>query len=277
VRSSSQISRWVTTFGLTLLAVAAVYPIFFMVTGSVKGSAEFLDHPVGLPRNWFNLENFAALGNRFNVLRILANTASYAVSALVLTLVLALPTSYALAKLRFRGRQVVFGLVVASMGIPIIAILVPDYLFFVKLGFSDSPVSVIGMWVVRALPGSIFLITALLRSLPDELIEAAKVDGATYPRIMARIVLPLSMPGIVTASIFDVTSWWNDLLVPLVFLQSDDKQTITGSIASLGQRLAGADYPLSIAALLVSSAAPMLLYVFLQGYIRRGLVMGAVQ
>jgi ABC-type glycerol-3-phosphate transport system permease component len=85
------------------------------------------------------------------------------------------------------------------------------------------------------------------------------------------------MPGIITASIFDLTSWWNDLLVPLVFIQSDEKQTITGSIASLGQRLAGADYPLSIAALLVSSAAPMLLYVFLQSYIRRGLVMGSVQ
>jgi raffinose/stachyose/melibiose transport system permease protein len=277
VRSSSQIGRWVATLGLTLLAVAAVYPIFFMITGSLKGSLEFLDHPVGLPRNWLNLENFAALGNRFNVFRILGNTASYALCALAVTLVLAMPASYALAKLRFPGRQVVLGLVVASMGIPIIAILVPDYLVFVNLGFSDSPVSVIGMWVVRALPGSIFLITALLRALPDELIEAAKVDGAPYPRIMASIVLPLSVPGIITASIFDLTSWWNDLLVPLVFIQSDEKQTITGSIASLGQRLAGADYPLSIAALLVSSAAPMLLYVFLQSYIRRGLVMGSVQ
>jgi raffinose/stachyose/melibiose transport system permease protein len=277
VRSSSSAGRWVATLGLSVLALAAVYPIFFMITGSVKGSLEFLDHPVALPENWLNVENFVALGNRFNVLRILANTASYAAGALVVTLVLALPASYALAKLRFAGRQVVFALMVASMGIPIIAILVPNYLFFVKLGLSDSPLSVMGMWVVRALPGSIFLITALLRALPDELIEAAKVDGANYPRIMTRIVLPLSVPGLVTASIFDVTSWWNDLLVPLVFIQSDDKQTITGSIASLGQRLAGADYPLSIAALLVSSAAPMLLYVFLQSYIRRGLVMGAIQ
>jgi raffinose/stachyose/melibiose transport system permease protein len=277
VKTSTQIGRWIAALGLALLAVAALYPIFFMVTGSVKGSLEFLDHPIGLPRNWLNLENFVALGNRFNVLRILGNTASYAGCALLVTLALALPASYALAKLHFRGRQVVFALVVASMGIPIIAILVPDYLFFVRVGFSDSPVSVVGMWVVRALPGSIFLISALLRALPDELIEAAKIDGASYPRIMLSIVLPLSVPGIVTASIFNVTGWWNDLLVPLVFLQSDEKQTITGSIASLGQRLAGADYPLSIAALLVSSAAPMLLYVFLQSYIRRGLVMGSIK
>jgi raffinose/stachyose/melibiose transport system permease protein len=277
VKTSTRIGRWIAAFGLALLAVAAVYPIFFMITGSVKGSLEFLDDPIGLPEHWLNLENFVALANRFNVLRILFNTAFYAACALVITLVLALPASYALAKVNFRGRQAAFALVVASMGIPIVAILVPDYLFFVRVGFSDSPVSVIGMWVVRGLPGTIFLITALLRALPDELIEAAKIDGASYLRMMLSVIVPLSVPGIVTASIFNVTGWWNDLLVPLVFLQTDEKQTITGSIATLGQRLAGADYPLSIAALLVSSAAPMLLYVFLQSYIRRGLVMGSVK
>lgn len=269
--------RWAATAGLTVLALFAVYPLYFMVSSSVKTSLEFLESPIGLPQNWLNLENFVALDNRFNILRILGNTASYAACALVVTLAVALPASYALAKITFPGRRLVFGLVVASMGIPGIAVLIPNYLFFVNLGFFDSPVSVVGMWTARALPGSIFLITALLRTLPDELIEAARMDGATYPRIMASIVLPLSVPGIVTASIFNVTGWWNDLLTPLVFLQSDEKQTITGSIATLGQRLAGSDYPLSIAALVASSAAPILLYVFLQNYIRRGLVMGSVK
>ncbi|WP_020577879.1 carbohydrate ABC transporter permease [Actinopolymorpha alba] len=275
--AAKRIGRGLTTIALSLVALAAVYPILFMATGSLKRSLEFMDDPIGLPRNWLNFENFIALGNRFDVVRILANTAGYAACALVVTLVLAVPASYALAKLRFAGSQVILGLVVASMGIPIIAILVPNYLFFVGLGFGDSPVSVIGMWVARALPGSIFLITAVIRVLPDELIEAAKVDGATYRRVMLDIVVPLSVPGFVTASIFNLTGWWNDLLVPLVFLHSDEKQTLTASIASLGQRLAGADYPLSMAALLVSSAAPMLLYVVLQSYVRRGLVMGSVK
>jgi ABC-type glycerol-3-phosphate transport system permease component len=272
-----RVGRGVATLVLGLLAVAAVYPLFFMIITSVKGSTEFLDDPIGLPRNWANLENLVALNNRFDVLRILANTALYAASALVLTLTLAVPAGYALAKLRFRGRQVIYALVVGSMGIPMIAILVPGYLFFVSLELSDSPASVVCMWVARALPGSIFLITAIIRALPDELIESAKVDGARYPQIMIGIVVPLAVPGIVTASVFNLTGWWNDLLVPLVFLQSGEKQTITGSIATLGQRLAGADYPLSIAALLLSSTAPIILYVILQGYIRRGLVMGSVK
>ncbi len=272
-----RLGRTVATVLLSLLAVAAVYPLFFMIITSVKGSTEFLDDPIGLPQNWANLENFTALNNRFDVLRILGNTALYAVVALVITLVLAVPASYALAKLRFYGHQVVYALVVGSMGIPMIAILVPNYLFFVGLGLSDSPLSVIGMWVARSLPGSIFLITAIMRALPDELIESAKVDGARYPQLMRRIVVPLAVPGIVTASVFNLTGWWNDLLVPLVFLQSGEKQTITGSIATLGQRLAGSDYPLSIAALLLSSLAPIILYVILQGYIRRGLVMGSIK
>ncbi len=271
------LARWGATLLLTVLAIAAIYPLFFMITGSLKHSIEFDTNPLALPTDWTNFENFVALGNRFNVFRLLGNTALYASISLALCLLIAIPASYALAKLRFPGSRIVFGVIVASMGIPIIAILVPDYLLFVSLGFADSPVGVIGMWTVRSLPGSIFLITALLRSLPDELIEAAKVDGASYLRTMISIILPLSVPGIVTASIFNITGWWNDLLVPLVFLQSEEKQTITGSVATIGQRLAATDYPLTIAALLVSSAAPVLLYMFLQSYIRRGLVMGSVK
>ncbi|WP_152365952.1 carbohydrate ABC transporter permease [Microlunatus speluncae] len=274
---ADRIGRAAATLVLSLLAVTAVYPLFFMIITSVKGSTEFLDDPIALPRNWANVENFTALNNRFDVVRILGNTVVYAAAALVITLALAVPASYALAKLRFRGQQVVYALVVGSMGIPMIAILVPNYLFFVGLELSDSPISVIGMWVARSLPGSIFLITAIMRALPDELIESAKLDGARYPQLMRRIVVPLAVPGIVTASVFNLTGWWNDLLVPLVFLQSGEKQTITGSIATLGQRLAGSDYPLSVAALLLSSLAPIILYVILQGYIRRGLVMGSIK
>jgi ABC-type glycerol-3-phosphate transport system permease component len=274
---TAKLARWGATAILAVLAVAAVYPLLFMIAGSVKTSDEFFSNPIGLPQDWGYLDNFVGLNSRFNVLRLLANTATYALCSLVLCLSIALPASFTLAKLRFRGSRVVFALFVGSMGIPVIAILVPNYLTFVRLGLSDSAVPVVAMWTVRALPGSIFLITALLRALPDELFDAGKVDGAGYFRTMFSIVLPLSVPGLVTASIFNLTSWWNDLLVPLVFIQTEDKQTITGSVATIGQRLAGTDYPLTIAALLVSSAAPMILYMILQGYIRQGLIMGAVK
>ncbi|MDH2442851.1 carbohydrate ABC transporter permease [Amnibacterium sp. CER49] len=262
---------------LSLLALLAVYPILFMAIGSVKGTFEFFDSPLALPRNWFNFENYRALASRFDLIRLLGNTGVYAGVALALSLLLALPISYALAKLSFPGRRILFGLVVGSMGIPTIAILIPDYLFFVGAGFGGTGVSVIGVWTARSLPGTIFLLTALLRALPSELIEAAKLDGAGYLKTMTSVVVPLSVPGLVTASIFSLTAWWNDVLIPVVFLQEGSAQTITGGVATLGQRLATQDFPLTMAGLLVAAAAPILLYLLLQGYIRRGLVMGAVK
>ena len=132
------------------------------------------------------------------------------------------------------------------------------------------------LWAATSVPGSIFLLSSLMRSIPSEVLEAARIDGAGYLETLLRIVLPLSLPGIVTVMIFNITAWWNDLLIPLVFIGQageDDGHRRRGDarIALQHGLSAGADRAV------LASLPPIVAYIVLQRFIRRGLVLGAVK
>jgi len=162
------------------------------------------------------------------------------------------------------------------MVIPAITFIIPDYVLMSNLNLVDTLWSVVLLWAATSVPGSVFLLTSLMRGLPDEILEATRVDGANYLQLMLRIIIPISTPGIITITIFNVTAWWNDLLIPLVFLQSDANKTLTVAVATIVGRF-NTDYPLLLTGLLMASLPPILIYVFLQRYIRRGLVIGAIK
>ncbi|QHW35528.1 carbohydrate ABC transporter permease (plasmid) [Paenibacillus rhizovicinus] len=260
---------------LAFFALIAVLPLVYMLVSSMKTSTEFFVNPLGVPSVW-NFENYRALFIRFDLVRLYGNTIICALGALLLTLLLSVPASYAFAKLRFRFRSALFIGMIATMTIPGITFIIPNYLIMSKLGLIDSYLSVILMWGVISVPGNSFLLTSLMRGLPDETLEAVKMDGANYFQLMFLIVLPLSIPGIVTVSIFCLTGWWNDLLTPLLYLQTDSMKTLTVATATILGRF-GDDFPLLLSGLVLVSVPPVLLYVFLQGYIRKGLVVGAVK
>jgi ABC-type glycerol-3-phosphate transport system permease component len=145
-----------------------------------------------------------------------------------------------------------------------------------NLRLVDTYWSVVLIWAATSVPGSVFLLSSLMRGIPNEVLEAARIDGAGYFQSLGRIVIPLSAPGLVTIVIFNVTVWWNDLLIPLVFIQNERLTTMTVAAATMGARF-NQDYPLTITGLLIASLPPVVLYVFMQRYIRRGLVIGAVK
>jgi ABC-type glycerol-3-phosphate transport system permease component len=261
---------------LAIFAAAAVYPLLFMLLSSFKTSVQYTTNPLALPTSFSYFQNFVAMFNDFNLPGLLLNTITYILLAAALSLAVAIPASYALAKLRFPLRNLFFLLVLASMVIPTITFLIPDYILMSNLDLVDTVWSVVLLWATTSLPGSIFLLTSLMRGLPNEIIEATRVDGANYLQLMLNIVIPISAPGIITITIFNVTAWWNDLLIPLVFLQSDVNKTLTVAVATIVGRY-NTDYPLLLTGLLMASLPPIVIYIFLQGYIRRGLVIGAVK
>jgi len=260
---------------LVFFALIAVLPLVYMLISSLKTSNDFFVRPLGLPSDWV-LENYKALFLRFDLLRLYGNTTVCAIGALLLTLLLSVPASFAFAKVQFRYRSAMFLTMIATMTIPGITFIIPNYLIMSKLGLIDTYWSVILMWGVISVPGNIFLLTSLMRGLPGETLEAVKIDGGNYWQLMTRIVLPLSVPGIMTVSIFCLTGWWNDLLTPMLYLQSDSMKTLTVATATILGRF-GDDFPLLLSGLVLVSVPPVLLYVFLQGYIRKGLVVGAVK
>ena len=261
---------------LAALAVVALYPIVFMALNAFKTSLAYMTNPVGLPPGFSYVENFQAMVVRFDVLRLFANTAWYILLALLLSHAVSVPASFALAKLDFPFRGALRTAMIATMIVPAITMLVPVYVMLANWGIVNSYWSVVLVWAALAVPGNVFLLSSLMRGIPREILEAARTDGAGYLEALLRIVLPLSLPGLLTVTIFNVTTWWNDLLIPLVFLQSDETKTVTVAAATIMGRFS-LDTPLLLTGLLFASVPPILLYVLLQGQIRKGLVIGAVK
>ncbi len=112
---------------------------------------------------------------------------------------------------------------IATLIMPPVTFLVPSYVMMANLGLIDTSLPVVLLWSATGVPGSIFLLSALMRGIPSEILEAARLDGAGYLETLLRIALPLSLPGIVTVMIFNITNWWNDLLIPLVFIGGEEE------------------------------------------------------
>lgn len=261
---------------LALFALLAVWPIFYMASASLKTSGEFIRDPLSLPKSLTFFDNYRALWIRFDIPRLFLNTVIYIALSSFVTLIVSIPASFAIAKLRFPFRSVLRFMLVGTLIIPVITHIVPSYVMMADLGLVDSYKSVVLLWAATSVPGNVFLLSSLMRSIPDEILESARLDGAGYLELLWRIVVPLSFPGLITVSIFNVTGWWNDLLIPLIFLQSDEQMTVTVGMATIVGRLS-TNYPLLLAGLFVASVPPMLAYILLQRYIRQGLVIGALK
>ncbi|WP_206669821.1 carbohydrate ABC transporter permease [Paenibacillus luteus] len=267
--------RFLIFIVLAVIAFMAMYPLFYMAISSMKPTIEYIKHPMGLPKTWY-FDNFIALIYRFSLVRLFGNTLVYVGLSLVASLALSIPAAYAFAKLKFKYRNGFYIIMIATMTIPGITFIIPNYLLMSKIGWTDHIISVVTIWSVSAIPSTVFLLTSLMRAMPDEVLEAIKIDGAKYHQAMFKVILPMSLPGVVTVSIFNATNWWNDLLTPLIYLQSDGLKTVTVAVATVLNRFSS-DYPLLLSGLLLASLPPIAIYIIFQSYIRKGLVIGAVK
>lgn len=261
---------------LCLFAVVAIYPIVFMGLSSVRTSFEYIANPVGWPDSFSYIDNFMAVYYRFDLPRLFRNTLWYILLASLITLAVAVPASFTFAKTRFPGRERLRLLMIATLIMPPVTFLVPSYVMMARLGLIDTSAPLVLLWAATATPGTIFLLSALMRSIPDEILEAARIDGAGYFEVLLRIAIPLSVPGLITVMIFNITTWWNDLLLPLVLIGDQDQTTVTVAAAAVGSRF-NMDFPLVLTGLFLASVPPIIAYIVLQRFIRRGLVAGAIK
>jgi ABC-type glycerol-3-phosphate transport system permease component len=268
--------RWTVVAVLALIAVIAIYPLLFMALSSIKTSTQYIKDPIGLPRSWSYFENYRAMFTEFGIAHYFWNTAVCILGASMLTLGCSIPASFAFAKLRFPLRGPLRLAMIATLIVPAITFIVPAYVMMAKFDLISTYRVVMLLWAATTVPSNIFLLGSLMQGIPNDILEAAKIDGAGYWETMRRAVIPLSAPGIVTVSIFNVTTWWNDLLIPLIFLQTNAKMTVTVGVSTVVGRFS-TDIPLLITGLLLSCLPPLVVYLLLQGIIRRGLVIGAVR
>lgn len=220
------------------------------------------------------LENYTDLGGKLNFGLYLWNTVFITVVATILTLLFNSMAAFALSKYRFRGRGAVFLIVIGTLMVPPAIVLVPNYLVVSELGLLNSLWGVI--WPAVATPTGVFLLRQYMLTIPDELLEAARMDHASEWRIYWRIVLPLSAPALAVLAIFSMMWRWNDFLWPLIVLSRSEKFTLQLALnAFQGDLVTQWNYLL---AMTVITLLPItVVFAFLQKYIAQGIASAGVK
>jgi len=229
------VSRWVLYPVLTVGFVAVVTPFVWMILGSFKGEGELRQ----IPPTWWpqaaSLDNYRELFGKQSFPRYFVNSTLVAVCVTVGNLIFCSMLGYALAKLEFRGKKVVFALVMGTLMVPGMVTFVPLFVLVANLGLVDSYPGLILPFLVT--PFGVFLMRQFIVTLPDDLLDAGRVDGASELGIFRRIILPLCGPALATLGILTFLGSWNSFLWPLVVAQTQDHYTLPVALAlfSTGQ------------------------------------------
>lgn len=241
----SRASRVAITGLLVLGLFLMAGPFVWMILSSLKTQAEITAIAPSLLPEDPTLDNYVALFRRLDFLRYFWNSTLIAVLVTLGNIVFTSAAGYALAKIPFRGRGAVFGIVLATLMVPTSVTLVPLYILMSRLSLLNTYAGVILPLVAG--PFGVFLMRQFMGQLPDDLIEAAEVDGASHLRIFARIAMPLSLAPVAVLGIFTFLGTWNAFLWPLIVLTDQDKYTlpIALALAAIGQN--STDYGLLMA------------------------------
>jgi ABC-type glycerol-3-phosphate transport system permease component len=269
------LAKWLVTLALVIVAVGALYPLLFTVINSLKSRVAYAQDPLGLPTD-ITFENYLDTFNRMHVPQLLLNSIITTAGGLVLSTVAALFIAYAVTKLRMPGGNLVFLFIISMLVIPSQVVIYPLYETILSMGFGGTYQGLILAYAAFGLPMSTYLLVAYFRAIPDELIEAARIDGAGDMRILFQVLLPISTPAIAALSILNFVWMWNDLLLPLVIMGGSEKTTLMVGVALLSGQY-DVSIPLISAGLIVALLPVMIVYLVFQRQILNGAIAGAVK
>lgn len=261
---------------MILLTLLALFPLYFMFVTSLKTKQEFLFNKFAPPIH-FTLSNYPATlrgGERF--LRWFLNSMLVTTSSVLIGLICAILAAYAFANFSFQGRRTLFNLAISLMLVPPVTIAVPLFGFMNSLRLIDTYFSIIIVYVGLILPFSIYIMTSFFVSIPKEMIEAGLIDGCSLIQILWKIVVPLSLPAVITVIVVNALFIWNELLIAMVFLQSDNMRTLMAGIMSFKSKY-NTDIPITMAGLSMISLPMIVLYLAGTKYFIRGFTTGSLK
>ncbi|NTU78863.1 MAG: carbohydrate ABC transporter permease [Chloroflexales bacterium] len=246
---------------LSVGALVVLYPFFYMVMNSVKPGPEILHSPNALPSQ-ITFSGYAGVFARLNVLRLFRNSLILAISITLLNTLLSAMAAYAIAKIPFPGRGPIFSFMLATMMIPSVLLLIPTYVIMYNLGWVNTFQALIVPSAISVY--NIFLLHQFMRGIPDELIEAARLDGASDLGVFWRIIMPLVRPALVTVAILTFMGSWNDFFGPLLYLNRPELWTVQLGLLQFQAGVPGENAQEIWAAVTMISLPPVILFFFLQ-------------
>lgn len=252
-----------------------LFPIILMVLNGFRTNMEIFQAPFAVP-NFGNLVNYLAIWNETNFIRYLLNSFLVTGSSIVLILILGTMAAYAIARYEFFGASFILLFFIAGLTLPLKLAIIPLFILMRDLGILNNQLSLICVYVAMGLPSTVFILTGFIRTLPNELEDAARMDGASELRIMWSVMLPLARPAMVIAIIQNLVPIWNDFFFPLVFIQNDALKTLPqGLTAFMGEYTT--NWGVLFAGLTLSAAPITILYIILSRQFINGMTSGAVK
>ncbi len=272
LRISSRRSQLPIFISLLVVAATILYPLYFVIITSLRTNADYLQNPFGLPGEW-TFENYLRLVDSYGIGQAFLNSLFVGTISVSIVLVLASLAGYALAKLPVPGTKFITATFVSVMLIPGPVLIIPIYLMLARFDLVSTYAGLILVYVATGLPFATFFLTLSFRGIPDEVIEAARIDGAGFFRIMWSIIVPMGSSGLATLAVLQFLGAWNELIFAFILITDDSMRLLTPQLASIGERFL-TDQPLVSAGLFITASIPLILLAFASKYIMQGLQVG---
>jgi raffinose/stachyose/melibiose transport system permease protein len=276
-RNSFRTYGWDSLIQILLFgnSIVMLTPIVIMVFSAFKTNAQIFQSPFSIP-DFTNIKSILRVWNETDFLLYMSNSLIVTASSIALILILGTMAAYAIARYEFRGSGFILLFFLAGLTLPLKLAIIPLFIQMRDFGLIDSRLSLIFIYVATGLPTTVFILTGFIRSLPNELEDAARMDGASEARIMWCIMLPLVRPAMVIAAIQNVVPIWNDFFFPLIFIQNNNLKTLPQGLTTFMGEF-GTDWGVLFSGLTLSALPIILLYIALSRQFTNGMTAGAIK
>ena len=259
---------------LAVWSIIVIVPFLWVVLSSFKTTKEILASPFSLPAHW-QFDNYAHAWTDAGIRQFFLNTVIVVGAALVLVMLLGSMCAYVLARFKFPGSRFIYYLMLAGLTFPIFLAIVPLFFILKNIGLINTLPGLIMVYVAFALPFTVFFLYAFFKTLPDDVYEAAQIDGAGEWRAFFRIMLPMARPGMAAVAIFNFLGLWNQFLLPVALNTDQSRYVLTQGMASFASQAGYAvDFGALFAAVVITVVPVLIVYVIfqrrLEGSVSRG-------
>jgi multiple sugar transport system permease protein len=255
---------------LIVVAIIMIFPILWIASSSLKSLIDISAYPPQLIPKEIHFENYVEAFSRGNIFVYLKNTLILIIGCTTGTLISSSIVAYPLARMNFAGKKIMFALILATMMVPATATIIPQYIMFSKFRWLNSFLPII-VPAFFAFPYNVFLFRQFYRTIPISIDEAALIDGCNRWDIFIKMIVPLSRPTFITIGVLSSVFWWNELFIPLIYIDSDRLKPLTVGALTTFKNLFIQRWDLQMAMCVVMILPPMILYLFTQKYLAEGI------
>ena len=261
--------------GCVLISFIVLLPFMWMLATSLRLPVDSFRLPPSFFPTVFHVDNYVQVFRKVPLLKFIGNSFFVSVTATLLQCMITCMAAYAFARLQFKGKNIIFLLLLSGLMIPVQSTVIPIFMLYKQIGLMDSRLGVILPLLIN--PLGIFIMKQFMESIPGSYDEAAKLDGAGHFAILFRVILPMTKPAIVTVAVLSFVSSWNDFYRPLIFITSSEKMTLPLGMTALSGLMRNTSISIILAGIIISAIPLILIYSLGQKYFVEGISLSGLK